>query len=400
MNQSNNFSGKPIIRQLLDLIPRDLVYRTAAKHQSDHYVKRFKTYDHLMTMLYAVLSDCTSIRELSTAMLACEGKLKHLGIDYFPKRSTLSDANRRRSEAVFGDIYYGLLERYRHLLSDSSKEQYAGKKVFIVDATTITLFKDVLKAGSKAVNGKKKGGLKIHSMIRASEDVPSLVNLTNALWNDVNLWPRIKLPSDSWLVFDRGYNNYDFFNHCTKQGWHFVTRQMDNSVYDVIEEFERPQEVEPLIKDQHIHIIRDTSKRKVKLCLRRIAWFDHERQKRLVFITNNFDAPAATIAALYKNRWQIETLFKRLKQNFSIKYFLGDSANAVKIQVWVALIAHLILKVVQLQAKRRWAFSNLAALVRYHLISYIRLFDFLKNPFASFEVLTSTDIQQSILFPP
>src|SRR5947209_3939226 len=109
MGQSNNFSGKPIISQILHLIPRDLVYRTAAKHKSDRYVKTFKTYDHLITLLYAVLSDCTSLRELSTAMLACEGKLNHLGIGYFPKRSTLSDANSRRSPEVFEQIYYGLL---------------------------------------------------------------------------------------------------------------------------------------------------------------------------------------------------------------------------------------------------------------------------------------------------
>src|SRR6266487_5671932 len=134
MGQSKNFSGKPIISQILNLIPRELVYRTAAKYQSDRYVKTFKTYDHLITVLYAVLSDCTSLRELSTAMLACEGKLNHLGLDYFPKRSTLSDANSRRSQEVFADIYYALLKKHRSLLSDSySKTDRITAQLHIVD---------------------------------------------------------------------------------------------------------------------------------------------------------------------------------------------------------------------------------------------------------------------------
>ncbi len=168
MMQSNNFSGKPIISQILNLLPRDLVYRTAVKHKADRYVKTFKTYDHLMTMLYAVLSDCSSLRELSTAMLACEGKLNYLGIDYFPKRSTLSDANSRRSHQVFEDIYYVLFKMYGHVLSDSSRYKAFMKKLFVVDSTTITLFNDVLKSTSKAVNGKRKGGLKIHTLMQSN----------------------------------------------------------------------------------------------------------------------------------------------------------------------------------------------------------------------------------------
>jgi len=397
MIQRNNFSGKPIISQILSFIPRDLVYRTAAAHQADRYVKTFKTHDHLITLLYSVLSDCTSLRELATAMLACEGKLNHLGIDYFPKRSTLSDAGRRRSHQVFGDIYYALLKKYRALLSDSYPNKGLMEKLFIVDSTTITLFNDVLKGTSATpALGKKKGGLKIHTLLQASEDVPCLINLTAAAQNDRLFLSQIKLPSGSWLVFDRGYTDYRYFSQLSDSKIFFVTRQHENAVYETIEESDNPDSSdEQLLKDEHIHILR----KNVKLCLRHISWVDTERNKRLEFITNNFDLPAATIAAIYKKRWQIETLFKRLKQNFSLKYFLGDSANAIKTQVWVCLIAHLILKIIQLRAKRKWAFSTLAALVKYHLMSYILLFAFLKNPFASFEKLTSKLIRQPQLFP-
>src|ERR1041385_8538760 len=253
--QRNNFSGKPIISQILNLIPRSLVYRTADCYQADRYVKRFKTYDHLMTMLYAVLSDCSSLRELSTAMLACEGKLNHLGIDYFPKRSTLSDANTRRSPQVFADIYYSLLKMYSSVLSDSCPGKSFMEKLFMVDSTTITLFKDVLKGTSRAVNGKRKGGLKIHTLIQSSQDVPCLVNLTAAACHDINFVSQIKLQSGSWLLFDGGYTDYRFYSTLTENNIFFVTRQHSNAVFQTMDFFEIPaSQVEVLKKDNHIHI--------------------------------------------------------------------------------------------------------------------------------------------------
>lgn len=395
MGQSKNFSGKPIISQVLGLIPRDLIYRTAAKHQSDRYTKKFKTYDHLVTMLYSVLSDCTSLRELSTAMLACEGKLSHLDLKSFPKRSTLSDANTRRSHEVFENIYYSLLAMYRGVLSDSSADEGLLKKLFIVDSTTVTLFNNILKGTSKAVDGKTKGGLKIHTLIQANEDVPSLVNLTAAAYSDQNFLSQLKLPSASWLVFDRGYTNYSFYKACTQNNIFFVTRQNENAAYHVLLGAPSLTSNEDVKKDQMIRMVGKNA----DLCLRRIEWVDRERNRTFIFLTNNFELAGEDISALYKKRWQIESLFKRIKQNFTLKYFLGDSPNAIKIQVWICLIAHLLLKVIQAQAKRKWAFSNLAALIKYHLMSYIRLFDFLQNPFASFDRLSSKVIPQLRMFP-
>ncbi|MEI7670111.1 MAG: IS4 family transposase [Pseudomonadota bacterium] len=316
MNQSNNFSGKPIISQLLKFIPRDIVYRTATRHHSDRYVKTFKTYDHLITLLYSVLSDCTSLRELSTAMLACEGKLNHLGIDYFPKRSTLADANIRRSHEVFADIYYSLLNNYRSLLSDSCRTKDAPvSKLFIADSSTVQLFSDVVLkgAGRNPLNGKKKGGMKIHTLMQSNEDVPCLINLTSAATHDHHFLSQINLPKHSWLVFDKGYTDYHYYQTLTAKEIFFVTRQRENAVYDCIEEFDIAHDApNGLLKDEHIHIIKDN----LNLCLRHVAWWDENKNKCFEFITNNFTVPAQTIAAVYKQRWQIELLFKRLKQNF------------------------------------------------------------------------------------
>jgi len=174
MNKSKKFSGQPIIKQLLSFINKQTVYRTAADYQSDRYTKRFTTYEHLVTMLFAVLSGCSSLREVTSIMLACEGKISHLGIKQFPRRSTLADANKRRSSQVFGAIYYHLYHLYKGVLSDSRTNPEAVEGLKIVDSTTITLFSDILKgAGRTPLSGKKKGGIKMHTMINAMEDVPS-----------------------------------------------------------------------------------------------------------------------------------------------------------------------------------------------------------------------------------
>lgn len=393
MNKSTNFSGKPIISQVLNFIPRDLIYRTAKEHNSDRYCKKFTTHDHLITMLYGVLSDCTSLRELSTALHGCGGKISHLGINYFPKRSTLSDANSRRNEKVFEQIYFELYKRYARFLSDSSTP----KNLFLVDSTTVSLFSSILKGvGSNNINGKKKGGLKIHTVINASEDVPCLVKLTQAASHDSNYLKHINLPKQSWLVFDKGYTDYKLYKRLTKQEVNFVTRERYNAKFKSIEEYELSQmSSNSVLKDEKIEV---NMAYKKTLILRRIAFWDANQNRLFVFITNNHDVKPDEIAAYYKNRWQIELLFKRLKQNFPLKYFLGDSANAIKIQVWICLIAQLILKLIQLKASRKWSFSTMASLIKFHLLSYIKLFEFLKNPNKNFIEITTLNNQTKLLF--
>jgi hypothetical protein len=219
-------------------------------------------------MLYSVLSNCTSLRELSTAMLACEGIINHLGIDYFPKRSTLSDANNRRSKTVFADIYSALLKNYRALLSDSCPNNDVPDKLFIVDSTTVLLFSDVLEGvGRNPLNGKKKGGLKIHTLMQSSEDIPCLVNLT-AAQHDHTFLSQLKLPADLWVVFDKGYNDYHHYATLTAKANFFVTRQRENAVYETVEELLIPDNApDELLKDEHIHIVKENIIMPKKNCM-------------------------------------------------------------------------------------------------------------------------------------
>jgi hypothetical protein len=396
MYKNNKFSGKPIISQVLDLLDRSKINRTAESRHSDRYYKKFKTYDHLITMIYVVLSGCNSLREITSIMLACEGRINHLGIQYFPKRSTISDANQNRSSEVFCDIYFGLLDKYRKIISDSQSKKQKFNNLFILDSTTISLFSDILKgAGRNPLEGKKKGGIKMHTMINASEDVPSLVVFTSAATHDHVFLKELHLQKGSIVVFDKAYTDYLQFLQWTLDEVSFVTRMKDNAVYESLLENDIPNDVDNgVIRDEKIKLEKGDN----IIELRRIAYWSEEHKKAFEFITNNDELSGDKIAEIYKRRWQIELLFKRLKQNFPLKYFLGDTQNAIEIQIWVCLIVQLLILVIQKTAERKWAYSNLMSIIRFHLMTYIDLFKFLKSPDSDWCSLTNKTSEQMALF--
>lgn len=382
MSKSRFFTGQPIFSQVLKFVPRQSVTRIARDTNSDRYCKRFSTYDHLVSILYATLNHCTSLREVTTGMLAWEQRLSHLGLKHHPRRSTISDANNRRSAEVFEHIYLSILDRYGRFLSDSRIKSLASR-LYIFDSTTITLFQEVLKAaGTTPANGKRKGGIKVHTLIRSDQDVPCLIRYSASAANDMRFLKHIHLPKGSIVLFDKGYTDYTTYNRFTTEGVSWVTRLSQHLVYKVTAE--RPvselQQQKGIIKDQEIILGSECKKGTIKAKARLITFIDQESGKQFEFLTNNYRMTPSSIAALYRKRWQIELLFKRLKQNYPLQYFLGDSENAIKIQIWCALIADLLLKIIKKGCKAKWSFSNLAAMIRLHLMTYIDLFAFLKCP--------------------
>lgn len=381
MSKSKFFTGQPIFSQLLSFLPKGSIDRIADEQQSDRYCRHFTTYNHLICLLYAVFNKCNSIRELTTGMLAWEHRINHLGMSRFPRRSTLSDANGRRSEQVFGKIYEFLYSRHRHYLPDSRRKK--SSKLFIADSTTVSLFQEIMRnAGRNPANGKRKGGVKVHTLMQSDEDVPCLLRFTSAAAHDSPFLSQIKLPEGSMLVFDKGYNDYQQFQRFSDEKVTWVTRKRKGAVYRITEH--RPvteaQSNQGIRKDRLIVLGHRHHDNHPFVKARLIDFTDLESGKRFQFITNNTRLAAATIAGLYKKRWQIEILFKRFKQNYPLKYFLGDNENAVKIQIWCALIADLLIKIVKSLAAKKWSFSNLASIIRIHLMTYINLFTFLKNP--------------------
>lgn len=384
MSKSKFFTGQPIFSQLLKYIPRDLVLKVAKEYKADYYCKRFNSYDHLVTLLYATFNNCNSLREVITGMLAWEHRLNHLGLKHFPRRSTVSDANSRRSAEVFELIYMELLNRYSPFLSDS-RSGNVGWAVYIFDSTTITLFQEILRGtGLAPVNGKRKGGIKVHTLIKSDQDVPCMVCFSASATADSSFLKKVDLAKGSVVVFDKGYNDYSTFNSFTEREITWVTRLRQSAAFTVLEDraVSELDQQKGIVSDQVIMLgyTAKKDKRRTQVKARRINYIDPQSGKCLQFLTNNMEMAPATIAELYRKRWQIEVLFKRIKQNYPLKNFLGESENAIKIQIWCSLIADLLLKIVQKRCVAKWSFSNLTSMIRLHLMTYIDLLAFLCCP--------------------
>ena len=388
MSKSTFFTGQPVFNQLLSQIPRSTVNTLAKKHNADHYYKKFKAFDHLVTMLFCCFHHCTSLRELITGMQANAHRLHHLGMKHTPRRSTLADANERRTADFFQDMYHKLFRHHFGVLPDSLPKGRIRDNIFIVDSTTITLFSDVFKAcGNANINGRKKGGVKAHILIRAKDDMPHFVHITEAAANDKTVMPKLSLPKGSILVMDKGYNSYLPMANWTKQGVTWVTRLNKRARWECVEErpVDKKMAANGVRRDRYILLGNPEKAKKVPLQpARLITYYDQETGKEFEFLTNNKELGALTIAGIYKRRWQIEILFRRIKQNFQLSNFLGDNQNAIKIQLWCTLIADLLVKIVKDKADKqknnKWSFANVAGLIRQHLGTYIDLIKFLVNP--------------------
>ena len=364
------------------MIDNSIITRNSIKHNADRYIKKFTTKDHLISMLFGVFAKVTSLREVSGAMLGLSGKTKHFQLDSLPYRSTLSDANKRRTSDVFAGIYNDLLKQYHYLFSDSRIKQVINKQIAIFDSTTISLFQDILKCvGRMPANGKRKGGIKMHTVINVDEIVPKMVWFTSAATHDHYLLEKLKFDPNTIYVFDKGYNDYFAFRRFCDNKTGFVTRIKDNAVYSIEESLYIDECVHSgVLEDTIIELKVDDNGESSTLKLRKVTFYDRVLKRKFEFLTNLFEMRPDLIAAIYKLRWQIELLFKQLKQNFPLKYFLGDNENAIKIQIYCALIVNLLLTVVQKQLKRPWSFSNLVGFCRIHLFNYLHLMRFLENP--------------------
>ncbi|HPF00792.1 MAG TPA: IS4 family transposase [Bacteroidales bacterium] len=382
MDKSTHFFGQSVFGQLISMISLQIIGKAVSKTNSDYYTKRFSTKDHLISMVFGVFAKCSSLREVSGAMLGLSGKTKHFQLESIPYRSTLSDANAKRNCEVFGLIYNMLLREYGQFISDSRIKDVIKKQIEIFDSTTISLFKDILACvGRKPQNGKEKGGIKMHTVINVDEVVPKMVWFTSAATHDHVLLDKLKMNSNTIYVFDKGYNDYKAFEKFCLNNTGFVTRIKDNAVYDVTSVDEIDDNIHSgVLEDTIIEIVVKDKNGDRKLRLRKVRFYDRALNREFEFITNLFDIRPDLIAAIYKLRWQIELLFKQLKQNFPLRYFLGDNENAIKIQIYCALIVNLLMTVIQKQLKRKWAFSNLVSFCKIHLFNYIHLMRFLENP--------------------
>jgi hypothetical protein len=292
MLQNTSFSGQPVFAQLVGLINKASFNHIVKEQQSDYYCKRCKSWEHFICMLYCIMNNCTSLREVTHGIAAYGDKLNHLGLTYTPPRSTLSDANSTRSEEFFGQVYKKLYSNFKSSLSDSQTSNELLKRIFIIDSTTISLFKAVMKCvGRKSLGGKSKGGIKVHTMLNAYEEVPQLIHFTDAATHDHTFLSKLTLKPHQIALFDKGYVDYKQYAKWSKEKIFFVTRLKDNSVYEQLEEIEIPDNCpDNYIKEEKIQIrYKDENNQEQALTLRRIVYYDKEKDRIFQFITNIFE---------------------------------------------------------------------------------------------------------------
>lgn len=375
--------GQPVFKQLLDFVPRNKFDLLVSRHNSDRYYKTFDSWTQLVTMLFGVLSRCDSMGEICDGMQGLAGKLNHLGMDKSPAKSTAGDGLRGRDNEFFQAVYFMLLEHFKPILSVSRIGNVSFSKLFIFDSSTIRLFSDIMKGvGRNPKNeGKKKGGLKVHMMIDAHSDTPEFVKISEAKQHDKNFLQYLNPAAHSMIVFDRAYNHYLQFAQWTERQINFVCRLKKNAVYEVQEVLFKaePAKNQPgVLSEEHIHLAYKEDEQEKTLCLRKVTYRD-EQGREYDFITNNFEISREEVAQLYKLRWNIELLFKKLKQNFQLHYFYSETENGIKTQIWCTLIAQLLLQVLRVKSESKKAFSTIAALIRIHLISNLEIFWMVQN---------------------
>jgi len=352
-NTEINFVGQPIFKQIIKLIEKIDLDSLIKKHHADHYYKAYKARTQLITMLFGIFSRCDSMTEICEGMRAMSGKLNHLGLDKAPAKSTACDGLRNRNCKFFEDVYFRLVHHYKSFLSDSRTFGLTFTEVLLIDSTTIRLFTDILKGAGRNLkgDGKKKGGLKVHMLIDAIQSVGRFIKITEAKVHDKNFLKELNLISYSMVVFDRAYNYYHQFAIWTKKNVFFVTRLKKNAVYKVVEVLQKHEKVknkamclsEEIIEFEYYTEDENGNKTKNKQTLRlKKVCYQDEKNRYYEFISNSMNSTAEEIAYLYKKRWGIELLFKKMKQNFQLHYFYGENENAIRTQVWCTLIAQLL----------------------------------------------------------
>ena len=398
MGKVTNFSGQPVYNQLLNLLDKQKICEISKKTlKSESYVKKLDGYTHLVIMLYGVLKHFDSLRELEIGMQAEAHKLHHLGIDYMVRRSTLAEANKRRPQEFFANVYSHLLSKYGQFLADSrpkkkGKDEIKAKDwerlLYMMDSTTISLFDNILKGvGRHPKSGKKKGGMKVHTVMKYLVGVPMVVQLTSAAKHDHYLLKEVHLPKDSTLAMDRAYIDYAQFQRLTDEGVCYVTKMKKNLKYKVLESVTY---VNPngLVEYQDQKVLFE--KGDLKHESRRIEIWYRDKKQSVVLLTNNFELTLEDVEEIYKRRWAIESLYKQLKQNFPLHFFYGDSINAIQVQTWVVLIANLLCTIISRKIKRQCAFSQIVTMIRLMLMYYVDFTGFMEDPEKVWNEISST----------
>jgi hypothetical protein len=363
--------------QMLALIDRTAFARAVQQHQAERGTKGFSCWDQFVSMLFCQMASAHSLREICGGLATALGKLVHLGVRRTPTRSTLAYANAHRPWQLYESVFYDLLHRCQVLAATKRRRFRFKNPLRTLDSSLIELCAQVF---DWARFQRTKGAIKLHLQLDHQGCLPCWALVTEGDVNDVRVAQTLTFAPGTIVVVDRGYLDYALYQRWTVTHVGFVTRPRTNRLYHVLDR--RPVSARgPVLADEVIRLTGPHAPERCAVPLRQVTIWDETQQRRLTFLTNLLHLAASTIAAIYKERWQIELLFKALKQHLKIKTFVGTSENAVQVQLWIALLAMLLLKFLQLKSTWPWSLSNLAALLRFNLLTYRDLWAWLNAPF-------------------
>jgi len=370
-----------IFSQVLKLFSRGEFERAVQKHKAERHARGFTSWGQFVAMLFCQVGRAHSLREICGGLACCEGQLKHLGVPVAPKKSTLAYANENRPWELYQTVFEQTLVKCQELVSRQGvRKKFRFKnKLMSLDGSIIDLSMSMF---DWAKFRRTKGAIKLHLLLDHDGYLPSFAVVTEGKTSEIKVARTLRFDPGTILAIDRGYNDFEWFLKLTQDGVFFVTRMKSNTVYTVVEECEVPSKGN-VLKDQIISFAALSKKEEEPVLFRRIEYWNEDKSETLVFFSNLLHLAASTIAAIYKDRWQVELFFKALKQTAKIKTFVGTSANAVRTQVWTALIAMLVLKYLQMKSKFAWSLSTLAALLRQQLFFYRDLWAWLDDPFGA-----------------
>jgi len=364
-----------IFSQLLSLFDRNTFQKLARELKSDRYAKGFTSWDQFTAMLFCQLAQAKSLREICGGLACCLGKLTHLGLHTAPNKSTLSYANAHRPWELYRKLFYELLKKCRSVAP--GKKFRFKNKLLSLDATVMDL---CLSMFPWAKFRTTKGAVKLHLLLDHDGYLPVFAQLTTGNIHEVNVAHKLSFPKGSIVAVDRGFTDYKLFAKWCRDGVYFVTRMKRNAGFEIVEHREPPKG-HNIIMDNIVKLTGFYSAKDCPFLLRHVIVYDPDKDEEIVLLTNHLDFGASTISAIYKDRWQIEIFFKALKQNLKIKTFVGTTENALKIQIWTALIAILLIKYLQFRSKLGWSLSNLVALLHWNLFTYRDLWKWIDDPF-------------------
>lgn len=367
-----------LFSQILAKIDRSICKKVTDKYQTDKHSKGINSWVHLVSMLFMQFSGADSVRDISNGLRSATGNLNHMGVHKAPSKSTISYINKHRDYRFFKDVYLKLLERIEPSLK--RQRQYANKikkKVYIMDSSIIPL---CLSLFDWAKFRTKKGAIKLHAVLDYDSGLPNYAYITEGNIHDINPAKQAAFASDSVLVVDRAYVDYEWLYKLDSNGVSFVTRLKSNAGFEIIEDWGVNEKHPHIILDQLIALTGSETKKKYSKNLRIVKVYNEENDQYLTLLTNNMSWTANTISELYKARWDVEVFFKHLKQLFRVKSFVGTSANAVRIQMWTSLIAMMLLRHFKKLAKFNWHLSNLITFMRINLFVKIDLYAWLDKP--------------------